>query len=155
MLLFLLLDNSILPRSLIRPPVITLCMFCRFRYGLFWIPCFSFYGLHFFLPPQSLVLLVAQISVWCLHCPIWKTRNHWYCIDAHFQDGSWRVLQLIWPPKAANISSMDGCNQSGPWLPKWQFQNWLTLRWHPFAKGGSDRVTLCIACQGCQYVGYA
>jgi len=97
MLSFLLLDNSILPKSLFQHPVITFCRFCSLWYWLFWNPRFSLYILHFYLSSRSIVLLWARISVRFLDYPTCKTKNHRHLVDAHFHDVARRMSLKFLP----------------------------------------------------------
>jgi len=130
-------------------------MFCSLRYRLFWNWWFACDWLYFSLSRWSIVLLWARISGWCLNYQIRKTKNCWHSMDAHFQDGVGSVSLLFLPLMAANVSSMDGCNQSECRLPKIQTQQLLTLCWRSFSEWGSDCVAFSFAYKGCQYVGYA
>jgi len=155
MLLFLQFHKCILSKSLNQHPVITLCMFCSLQYRLFWNLCFSFYPLYFCLLRQSIVLLCAQISVWCLDYPGWKTKNHWCSVEAQFQDGAGSVPLFLLPPNAANTSFMDVCNKSLLKCPKMQSWKLWMLCWYSLSEWGSDRVAFSFASKGCQCISYA
>jgi len=117
-LLFLQFDNSILPKSCIEQPMIHFCMHCSWRYRLIWNPSFSYDILCFSQWRSSIILLCAWRAVWCLDTPICMSENCRRSIDALFQHAAGSVSLLILPLKAANISSMDVCNQSELRLPK-------------------------------------
>jgi len=86
-------------------------MFCSLRYQLFWNLCFSFDIWYFHLSRWSIVVLCVPISPRCLDYQICYTKHCWHSVDAHFQDAAGINLLLFLPLMAANISSMDVCNQ--------------------------------------------
>jgi len=147
--------NSIFSKLCIQQRIIIFCMFCSLWYRLFWNPCFSFDIWYFCLSGRSTVLLCAQISTWCLEYQLCKTKNYWCSIDIHFQDAAGSVLLLLFPLQAANISSIDVCNQLELRLPKMRSQQSLMVLCRSFSEWGSDRVADCCAYKSCQFVGYA
>ena len=111
MLSFLLFQKCIFSKSLNQHPVITSCMICSLQYRLFWNPCFSLDILYFCLSRQSIVLWCAQNSAHCLDYPSCKTKDHWWLVDAHIQDGEGSMPLLFFQLKVANTSFIDVCNQ--------------------------------------------
>jgi len=110
--LILQIDNSVLSKSCIQPPMMCFWMFCSVRYRILWNPHFSFDRLYFCLSRWSIVLLYARLTVRCLDYQICKTKHCWGSVAAHFQDTAGIVSLLFLPLKAANITSMDVWNQS-------------------------------------------
>jgi len=83
MLLFLLLDNSKLQKSLIQHQEITFCIVWSLWYRLFSNLCFSLYILHFGLSWGSIVQWWSQLSAQCPDYAICKTK---------------KLLMLCWCP---------------------------------------------------------
>jgi len=123
--------------------MICFCMFCTLQYQLFWNPCFSFDIFNFGLSRLSMVWLCAWISARCLDYQKCKTNNCWCCIDIHFKNVAGTVSWVFWPLKAANISSIDVCNQLELTLPKCKVENcWRSI--DAYSQNGALTVLLSL-----------
>jgi len=76
--------------------------------------------------------------------PGWMTKNCWRSVDAHFQDGTGRVLQSVLPLKVAKNSFMTDCNLSAVLFPRTHDQQSLTLCERSFSRWGRERVIIML-----------
>jgi len=137
--------NSMWSTSHVQQPIMCFAMLCCLRYWLFCNPRFSFDILYVGRSRRSIDLLCSRISTRYLGYQLCNTKICWHSIDAHFQNPAGSVSLVFLPLKAANIASMDVCNQVELRIPK--MQNWklLTLRWRSFSELGSDRLAVSLA----------
>jgi len=155
MFFFLLFDNCILWKLLVQHPIITFCMVCSLPHRLFWSLCVSFVIWYFYLQSQSIVLFYGWISKWCLDYPIFRTKNWWSSVVAHFHDRVTNISCTDLPEKAPNTSYINFCHKVTLWLPKMQDQESFTLHWRSFSGWWRDGVTMVFAVIGGQYNIYA
>ena len=101
-----------------------------------------------------MVLLWTHISVWCHDYWIFKTRNCWCSVDAHFHDVVTFVSCTVSVEKAAMNSYIKYCHQATLRLAKMQDQQSLTLHWHSFSGWVMKRVDKVFATEGGQYFMY-
>jgi len=148
MVLHLLFDNSIWSKLLIQHQVITFWMLCRLQYWLFWIQCMSFCQLYFVLQSRSIVLVSAQISMQYLDYRMYKTKNCWRTIDAHFQDGVTKISCTVLAEMAGTTLNMHYWYKATLRLPKMQDQKSLRLRWGSLSGWGRERASVVFATKG-------
>ena len=77
------------------------------------------------------------------------SKNPWWFVDAHLQDGAGSMMLIFLTWKAANTSFGNGCNPLRLRLPNMQSQKSLTLRWRSFSQWGSDHVGYYFAKKEC------
>ena len=82
--------------------------------------------------------------------PGFMTKNCWRYVDAHFHDGAGRVLQSVFPIKAAKNSFMTDCSLLEVWFPRTHYQKSLTLHWRLFSWWGREGIAICFAYKGHQ-----
>jgi len=88
-------DNSVHFKSYIQHPVNSFCMFCSVPYQLFGNPCVSLYNIYFSTKSWSIVQILAQVSVRCLHYPICTTIDCSCSVDVHFHKGVMEMHQQL------------------------------------------------------------
>jgi len=108
------------------------------------------FNFHFCLSRQPI------ISFWqCATCcppdyTSYMTNNRWRSVDGHFHAGARRVLQSVFPIKAANSSFMTDCSLSEVWFPWTHEQKSLTLHWPSFLWWCREGIVTCFAYTGSQ-----
>jgi len=117
MLLPLLFDNTIKPKSLVQHLVFKNSMLYRLRYRVFWNQGISSCDLIFRLLRQSMVLWWAIISLRSCEYPIYNAINCWRLDGANFQDGVKMILRTVLAEKATSRLYMNNCNKETIGLP--------------------------------------
>jgi len=150
----LLFDSSMRLKSLIQHPVIPCWMYGRLWYQLFWNQCFSFCVLYFGLLRQSVVLLWSQISMRCLHNPIYKTKQCWRSVDSHFEDVVTKLSCTVLVEKDAITWYMDHFHKAMFELPEIHYQKSLMLLWRLFSEWGREHAAIAVGTIGGWYLIY-
>jgi len=83
----------------------------------------------FFIYKWQILCLRLSTTSCPVDYPRYMTNNHWHSVDAHFQDGAWRVSQTVLIIKAARCAFISVSNLSTVWLPRTQDQKLLMLCW--------------------------
>jgi len=101
MLLLLLFDNCNWSKWLNSHRGISFWSLCRLRHRFLCNQCFSLWVLYLEVLRWSVVLLWSHLSLRCLDYSVYKTKNCWLTIGAHFQVGVTNISCSAYVEKAA------------------------------------------------------
>lgn len=92
--------------------------------------------------------------MWCIACPIWKTKNWWHSVDTHFDTGVSYMSCTLLLEYAASASNGNYFRKVTIRFTRMQDQKLLTVLWSPFSGWQGDCVAIVYACKHGQYFIY-